>query len=84
VQGLVYELDANDSGQRSPSFSTTEIGLQEPEVVAAALEAFRSSKSVGFSDCMVLEIARKTGHLPLGTFDRAFSKMEGTERIGSI
>jgi hypothetical protein len=29
----------------------------------------------------VLEIARKAGHLPLGTFDRALSKLEGTQRV---
>jgi hypothetical protein len=25
---------------------------------------------LGFSDCLILETARKAGHLPLGTFDR--------------
>jgi hypothetical protein len=29
----------------------------------------------------VLEIARKAGHLPLGTFDRALAKLEGTQRV---
>jgi len=51
--------------------------LQEPEVVAAALIHFRRHSKLGFSDCMVLEIARKAGHLPLGTFDRALSKSDG-------
>lgn len=55
--------------------------LQEPEVVAAALTIFRDHPKVGFSDCLVLEIARKAGHLPLGTFDRALSKQSGAERI---
>jgi predicted nucleic-acid-binding protein len=32
---------------------------------------------LGFSDCMVLEIARKAGHVPLGTFDRALGKSDG-------
>ena len=27
------------------------------------------------------EIARKTGHLPLGTFDRDLAKLEGTQRL---
>ena len=30
---------------------------------------------------LVLEIARKAGHLPLGTLDRELSKLEGTERV---
>jgi predicted nucleic-acid-binding protein len=55
--------------------------LQEPDVVAAALAIFREHPKVGFSDCLVLEIARKAGHVPLGTFDRALAKQSGAERI---
>jgi predicted nucleic-acid-binding protein len=55
--------------------------LQEPEVVDAALASYRKRSSPGFSDCMVLEVARKAGHLPLGTFDRALSKLDGTSRL---
>jgi predicted nucleic-acid-binding protein len=55
--------------------------LQEPDVVAAALAIFRDHPKVAFSDCMVLEIARKAGHIPLGTFDRGLSKLSGAERI---
>lgn len=55
--------------------------LQEPDVVAAALAIFREHPKVGFSDCLVLEIARKAGHIPLGTFDHALSKQSGAERI---
>ena len=32
-----------------------ELSLQEPDVVAAALERFRSRRSIGFSDCLLLE-----------------------------
>jgi len=55
--------------------------LQDADVVAAALDHFRGNARVGFSDCLVLEIARKAGHLPLGTFDRDLSKLDGTERL---
>jgi predicted nucleic-acid-binding protein len=55
--------------------------LQEPDVVAAALAIFRDHPKVEFSDCMMLEIARKAGHIPLGTFDRVLSKQAGAERI---
>jgi len=34
-----------------------------------------------FSDCLVLEIARKAGNLPLGTFDRTLGKIDGAERL---
>ena len=44
--------------------------VQDAEAAGAALDRFRKRPSVSFSDCLVLEIARKAGHLPLGTFDR--------------
>jgi predicted nucleic acid-binding protein len=50
-------------------------------VVASALEAFRKRPALGFSDCLMLEVARKAGHLPLGTFDRNLGKLEGAERL---
>jgi predicted nucleic-acid-binding protein len=55
--------------------------LQDPDVVAAALAHYRKRPKLGFSDCMVLEVARKAGHIPVGTFDREFGKLEGTERL---
>ena len=58
-----------------------ELTLQDPDVVAAALNEFRAKPAVGFSDCLLLEIARKAGHLPLGTFDRSFGKLDGAERL---
>jgi predicted nucleic-acid-binding protein len=58
-----------------------ELVLQDPEVVSAALGQFRARPTLGFSDCMVLEIARRAGHLPLGTLDRQLGKLEGTHRV---
>ncbi len=55
--------------------------LQDADVVLAALEQYRLTPSLGFSDCMLLAIARKAGHLPLGTFDGKLSRLEGTERL---
>lgn len=51
--------------------------LQDADVVALGLAHFRSHPSLGFSDCLVLEIARKAGHLPLGTFDKRLGKLDG-------
>ncbi len=34
-----------------------------------------------FYDCLVLEIARRAGHLPLGTFDRNLARLDGTHRL---
>ena len=55
--------------------------LQDPEAVTAAVERFRQRPALGFSDCLVLEVARKAGHLPLGTFDRDLAKLDGVERL---
>jgi predicted nucleic-acid-binding protein len=55
--------------------------VQEADVVAAATENFRKRPSFGFSDCLVLEIVRKAGHLPLGTFDRDLAKLDGAVRL---
>ena len=58
-----------------------QLSIQDAEVVAQALARFRSRPALGFSDCLVLEIARKAGHLPLGTFDRGLAKLEGAQRL---
>jgi predicted nucleic-acid-binding protein len=55
--------------------------LQDGDVVAVALEHYTRKPSLGFSDCLVLEIARKAGHTPLGTFDKNLGKLEGAERL---
>jgi len=57
------------------------LSIQDSDVVARALEQFRAQPKVGFSDCLVLEIARKAGHLPLGTFDRHLSRLQDTQRV---
>ena len=58
-----------------------DLALQDADVVAAALDLFRSRPALGFSDCLMLHMARKAGHLPLGTFDRALGKVEGTQKL---
>jgi Predicted nucleic-acid-binding protein, contains PIN domain len=57
------------------------VSLQDAAVVSAALDHFRRRPSLGFSDCLVLEIARKAGHMPLGTFDKNLSKLDGVQRL---
>lgn len=57
------------------------LAIQDPDVVARALAGFRARPTLGFSDCLVLEIARKAGHLPLGTFDRGLAKLDGALRL---
>jgi predicted nucleic-acid-binding protein len=55
--------------------------IQDADVVAAALEHYRGHARLSFSDCLVLEIARKAGHLPLGTFDQRFATLDGAQKL---
>jgi predicted nucleic-acid-binding protein len=82
VLGTVYELTATDLATAIDMLlDHKDLTMQDPEVVAAALELFRKRPALGFSDCLMLELARKAGHLPLGTFDRNIAKLEGTQRL---
>ncbi len=57
------------------------VTIQDAEVVVAALELYRANPRAGFSDCLVLAIARKAGHLPVGTFDRQLAKLAGSQKL---
>lgn len=57
------------------------LAVQDPAATAAALATFRGSHSLGFSDCLILEVARRHGHLPLGTFDRMLARQSDVERL---
>jgi predicted nucleic-acid-binding protein len=58
-----------------------DLTIQDSDAVVAALEQYRAKPSVSFSDCLVLEVARKAGHLPLGTFDRDLGNLDGAQRL---
>jgi predicted nucleic-acid-binding protein len=55
--------------------------LQDQDAVEAALDLLRKRPGLGFSDCLMLELARKAGHVPLGTFDRALGKIAGAQKL---
>jgi predicted nucleic-acid-binding protein len=55
--------------------------VQDEEVVVAAVAQFRQHPKVGFSDCLMLAVARKAGHTPLGTFDRDLGRLDGAQRL---
>ena len=82
VLGSVYELGhAEIATVVEMMLSHEHLSLQDAEVVAAALERYRDVPALGFSDCLVLEIARKAGHLPMGTFDKRLGRLDGAERL---
>lgn len=55
--------------------------VQDTDVVRFALDDYRESRGVGFTDCLVVAIARKHGHVPLGTFDRKLSKLPDVDAV---
>ena len=55
--------------------------IQDADIVSSALDLFRTNPATGFSDCVILEMARKHGHLPLGTFDRKLGKLSGAHKL---
>ncbi len=58
-----------------------DLSIQDRDVAARALDRFRKRPAPGFADCLLLEVARKAGHLPLGTFDRNLAKLPDTTRL---
>src|SRR5262249_39103481 len=82
VLSAVYELDPSRLATAVEMFlSHKDLTLQDSDAVTAALEHFRKKPSLGFADCLVLEIARKTGNLPLGTFDRDLARLDGAQKL---
>ena len=82
VLASVYERSAAElAAAIEVLLNYNELVFQDSDVVAAALELFRSRPSLGFSDCLMLHVARKAGHLPLGTFDRNLGKVAGAHKL---
>jgi predicted nucleic-acid-binding protein len=82
VLSAVYERDARAIATAVDLLlNHRDLTLEGAEIVASALEIYRKRPALGFSDCLMLEAARKAGHLPLGTFDRGLGKLEGTEAL---
>jgi predicted nucleic-acid-binding protein len=82
VLATVYKLSSSDLAIAIEMLlSHRDLVLQDHETVLAALELFRARPVLGFSDCLMLHLARKAGHLPLGTFDRNLARAEGAHKL---
>ena len=78
----VYDRDASAIATAAEMLVNHQhLTVQDADAVAAAIEQFRRRPAVGFSDCLMVEVARKAGHGPLGTFDRDLARIDGTERL---
>ena len=82
VLGTVYELTAKAQATAIEMLlHHSDLVLQDADTVTRALELFRAKPSLGFSDCLMLHLAKKAGHLPLGTFDRSLARVAGTQKL---
>lgn len=61
-----------------------DLALEDPAVVRAALALYQDRGKVTFEDCLILEVARKAGHLPLATFDKALGRVEGAQVVDQV
>lgn len=79
----VYELEpAAVARTLAMLLEHDKLTLEHADAVADALEHYeRRPGKVSFSDCLILELARKAGHLPLGSFDRELGKLEGAQQL---
>src|SRR6185436_11378505 len=82
VLSSVYDRSAEAIGEAIEMLLNHQhLTVQDGDAVAAAVDQFRRRPGVGFSDCLMVEVARKAGHGPLGTFDRNLAKVDGAQRL---
>jgi predicted nucleic-acid-binding protein len=83
VLSAVYELEPTSIAKAvSMLLEHDKLTLEHADAVADALEDYeRRPSKVSFSDCLVLELARNAGHVPLGTFDRELGRLDGVQRL---
>lgn len=82
VLDAVYERTTRQIGDAIEMLLNHEaLTVQDADTVKGALNTFQKLAAVDFSDCLILEAARKAGHTPLGTFDRKLSKVDGAVRV---
>ena len=82
VLGSVYGLSSADQATAVEMLlNHRRLVVGDSELVTAALVLFRQRPSLGFSDCLMLHLARRAGHVPLGTFDRHLARVEGAQKL---
>jgi len=82
VLATVYELSSKELATAIEMLlNHRDLVVQDSETVAEALKLFRVKPTLGFSDCLMLQLARRAGHLPLGTFDRSLAKVDGAHKL---
>jgi predicted nucleic-acid-binding protein len=60
-----------------------QLTVEHSPAVERALALNRGRPRVRFADCLMIELARQAGCLPLATFDRDLAKLEDVELLRS-
>ena len=82
VLGSVYNLSGNGIATAvGMLMEHDQLALQDRDVVEKALQDFKKHPSIGFADYLIVQIARKLGHRPIGTFDRSMSRPDDVSRL---
>jgi predicted nucleic-acid-binding protein len=82
VLDTVYQLSASQLVTALEMLLNNKtLTIQDADAVAGALDFLRANPSLGFADCLRLQLARKAGHLPLGTFDGRLAKLDGAQKL---
>ena len=82
VLGSVYNLSANGIATAvGMLMEHDQLALQDRDVVEKALQDFKKHPAIGFTDCLIVQVARKLGHRPIGTFDRSMSRLDDVSRL---
>ena len=78
----VYGADASQiAATAAMLLEHAQVVLQDADVVRFALNEFKGDPRVDFADCLIVAIARKAGHAPVGTFDKALGRIDGAASI---
>jgi predicted nucleic-acid-binding protein len=78
---LVRVLTRNNPEQVARVEVFIEGGAWVSHLVLAETMWGPSRASLRFSDCLILEVARAAGHVPLLTFDRSLATLDGAVRL---
>ena len=82
VMTSVYERSSRDlAAAIERLLDHRDLVVQDSDTVRSALHTFRKRPNLSFSDCLIHELARRAGHLPLGTFDRVLARLDGVDRL---
>jgi len=58
-----------------------QLTIEHSAAVERVLASYRARPRVRFADCLMVELARQAGYVPLLTFDRALAKLDDVEIV---